>query len=201
MGADACAQLLGLHRLGHVIDAAYTKAAYDMFALRQRSHEDDGQMLVASVLLDPHACFEAVHVGHHRVEQHHVGCHAREAFERILAGQRDDHHVAARLQRVGKKGEVLRRVVDDQDHGPFAQPRGRVAGDRGGRDRGVRVTRSRRARVGQVHARVPLAENVPPTSATRRFDPAIRAGPRGQRRALRSRPVRSRLRDAHADVR
>ena len=114
MHADARQHLLDHDRLGDVVDAAGFQPAHDVLGLGEPGHEDDRHVGKARVALEPPAGLEAVHAGHHGVEQDDVGRDLVDDAHRGRAVERHHHGHAGAVERVGEQPQRLRRVVDDE---------------------------------------------------------------------------------------
>jgi hypothetical protein len=68
--------------LGHVVHAAGLEGGHHVLGLGQAGHEDDRDVRGGRVGLQPARHLEAVHAGHHGVEQHDVGVGLRGALQR-----------------------------------------------------------------------------------------------------------------------
>jgi hypothetical protein len=115
VGRDARHHFLDAQRLGHVVDGAAGEPGELVDELVERGHEDDGNGLGGRERLQAPAGLEAVHAGHHYVEQDQVGQHEARALDALLAILRDHDPEAALREVFGERPDVLRRVVDDED--------------------------------------------------------------------------------------
>ena len=79
---------------------------------RDHDHRDSARRGVG---LHPAACFEAVHSGHHRVEEDEVDVACRDRLEGLLAVADDDGIAVERLQHGLQDLRVHRLVVNDED--------------------------------------------------------------------------------------
>ena len=70
---DPAEQRNVVDRFGQEIIGAGFEPAHPIVRLVQGGHHHDGDMLGLAVGLDAAADFDAVHAGHHHVEQHDVG--------------------------------------------------------------------------------------------------------------------------------
>ena len=74
-----------------------------------------GMWWVAGLALEPPAHLEAVHVGHHHVEQDDVAFGALADRERLLAAHRGDDVEIFRRQPRFQQLDVRRHIVDDEN--------------------------------------------------------------------------------------
>jgi hypothetical protein len=75
-----------------------------------QEHRDVPQLGIALQML---AGFDAVHPGHHDVQENHVGVFAGRQFQGLYAAIGGHHAVALALQDVAQQGNHVRRIVDD----------------------------------------------------------------------------------------
>ena len=102
-------------RLGDVIDRAQFESAFLVLGGVHRGDEDDRDLARGRVLAQVLQDLVAVHLGHHHVEQDQVGTrvgHRRTQGPGAGIGGAD---AILRLQQFTENGQVLRRVIDDQD--------------------------------------------------------------------------------------
>ena len=81
----------------------------------QGGDHDHGDHARRRVGLQPSACFEAVHSGHHGVEEDQVDVAGRERLQGLLAVAGDDRFAVERLEHGLEDLRVHRFVVDDED--------------------------------------------------------------------------------------
>lgn len=113
---DLGAQQPRVERLGQVVDRARRVAAVGVLpGLARRGEEDDRDVPGARSALDVLRGLEAVHLGHHDVEQDQREVVAQQLAQRVPArGDRHDLH-RQRVEHRGERDQVLRTVVDGQD--------------------------------------------------------------------------------------
>ena len=63
----------GFDGFGDVIDPPRLQRGHQVFGLGEAGHEDDGDVGCCGGGLEAEGHLEAIHAGHHRVEQHDVG--------------------------------------------------------------------------------------------------------------------------------
>ena len=110
---DARHQLLEAERLGHVVVAAGGEAAQLVLGGVARGQEDDRH--VAALGAEPLGDLEALHVGQHHVEDHHLRPEALDGGQRLLARGRGRRLEALVAQGHGDHVDDVGLVVDDQD--------------------------------------------------------------------------------------
>jgi hypothetical protein len=131
-GHRAHAQLIGHHleprqrahardqrqfrdRLGKKIVGAGFEPAHLVGRLIERGDHDHRNVVGGRIALEPPAHFEAVHVGHHDVEQDEIAFGALADQERVLAAHRRDHVEILRRQPRFQELDVRGHIVDDQN--------------------------------------------------------------------------------------
>ncbi len=115
MDTDAGAQFIDVDWLAEIIDAAGFQRVHDMLGLGQAGHEDDRHLCHRGIRLQPTAGLEAVHGGHHRVEQDDIGRDALDDTKCGRARRGDQHREAGLFECVGQEAECFGRVVDEQN--------------------------------------------------------------------------------------
>ena len=116
MGIDTRQQLRGAERLGDVVDRALAQPADGHLAVVGRSKKDDGDVLSRRVLLQTATSFDAVHFGHHDVQQDQIGFAGLHPLQgrRATGGQ---HHLVMLVgQKLAQQLEVFFQIVHDQHH-------------------------------------------------------------------------------------
>ncbi len=104
-----------VHRFGEKIVGARLQPGDAIGGLVQRRHHHHRNMGDPGIGLDAAADLEAVHAGHHHVQQHNVGNalrHAGQAFQPVEGG--DDIEIFRRQLRF-QKLDVGHDVIDDED--------------------------------------------------------------------------------------
>jgi hypothetical protein len=105
----------GVVRLRDVVGGAEREALLLALGRVHRRHEHHGDVARARVLAQAREHLVPVHPGHHHVEEHEIRARVGLGHaERALARARGAHAVEG-LQELAEDGEVVRRVVDDQD--------------------------------------------------------------------------------------
>ena len=104
-------------RLGQEIVGAGFEPAHPVGRLVERGDHDHRNMVGRRVGLQPPADFEAVHVGHHHVEQDEIAFGALADRQRLLAAhRRDDVEIFGRQPRF-QQLDVGGNIVDDENAG------------------------------------------------------------------------------------
>src|SRR5262249_41168455 len=95
--------------------AAYAEAFDECGDVIARGDEDDGDVRGERIGFEAAASFEAVHFGHHDVEEDHFWLQARGDGERGGARGDGGDGVAVGFEEIGEDGEVCGGVVDGED--------------------------------------------------------------------------------------
>ena len=122
--ADAREEFAEVAGLGDVVDAARLVAAVDLVGRGLGHHEDHGDVDEARDVLQAFAQREAVHLTHVGRDEEEVGHQGLDDREGAGAAGGGDHLVALRTQRGGVDAQIQIGVVDDDDPGGLATPRG-----------------------------------------------------------------------------
>ena len=91
-------QFVRAERLGDIVDGAELEAAHDVRRLGLGRQEDDRNFTPRGRSLDALACFKAVHLRHHDVEEDQIGPNALQRLERLPAVDGDADLVSLRLE-------------------------------------------------------------------------------------------------------
>src|SRR5437667_93135 len=203
---DAGEQLAHTERLGDEVGGAQAKRLDRRFLGRHRRDHQDRKVAEPLVGLHLGQELEAVHLGHHDVEQQQVGAFLLELPHEPLATGRDDDLVAVLLEDPHERADQRLVVVGDEDLGRGTV--GHLLSPREARDR--RCRRSRRApwaapagrhrtgaprswprRTARPRYGTAARENVPPRAVRHlRRGPLPRDGRAGGRGARRGCPRR-----------
>jgi hypothetical protein len=115
LGAHAGADFFHAQRLGNVIGGADVETGHDVLGLAARAHEDHRNARRGRVGFHAAAGFQSVHAGQDDVEQHQVGLDALGDLERALTRSGDEGLVTLAQHHRAQQGEIVRRVVDDEN--------------------------------------------------------------------------------------
>ncbi len=115
VGAYPCKHDVGIERLGDVIHRAEGEAVRLALHRVHRGDEDDRDVARRRVGLEGLQHLVAVHVRHHDVEQDHVGQRADGDRMQCALSRDGGADTIVRAQRLAEDGEVLGRVIDDED--------------------------------------------------------------------------------------
>src|SRR5882762_22138 len=115
MRLDARQQLAYAERLGDEIGGAEAERAHRGFFRRHRRHHEDGEVLVAIVLLQAFEQLQAVDLGHHDVEQQERGLDLLQFCKQPLASRTDGYLVPVLLEDPGQRPDQRFIVVCDQN--------------------------------------------------------------------------------------
>ncbi len=107
-------QLDVVDRLGQEVVGAGLEPAHAVGGLVERGHHQHRDMAGLAVDLEPRTDLEAVHLGHHHVEQDDVDLALGADRQRFLAGSsRDDVEILSRKPRL-EQADIRWNIVDDQ---------------------------------------------------------------------------------------
>lgn len=101
--------------LRDVVDGAGLEGAEFLLGLVERGHEEHRHVAGMRVSLETLAGGDAVHAGHHKIEEHDVGRGVFEERERAAAALGDEDFVAGFGERIEQERKVGGGVVDDED--------------------------------------------------------------------------------------
>ena len=116
-GADARLQEHRVERLGQVVVGAELDAAHHAVDVVERRDHDHRNVAQPGIVLEAAQHREAVHLGHHDVEQDQVDRFAGQPVEGVPAMDRGHRLVLEQLQLLRQHVAIERLVVDDQDAG------------------------------------------------------------------------------------
>ena len=114
-----------MNRLGYVVGATGLETGDDVLGLGEAGHEDDGDVACTEVGLEAARDFEAVHAGHHGIEQDHIRQGLRCTLQGRFAVGGDEHGVAGFVERIVEDGQVLRHIIHDEHEIGFEAIEGR----------------------------------------------------------------------------
>ena len=118
---DAQGEFLQIDRFAQEIAGPGRDAHHALHPLGERGDNQDRDVGRAGVFLKPPADFEAVHAGHHHVQQDDVGRPLFDFLQGLLAVLGFDNFIAVRLQRIAQQCAVCFIVVHDQHETAAAQ--------------------------------------------------------------------------------
>ena len=134
-GPDARDQLPGRKRLGHVVVGAQREPQDLVAFLDPARHHDHGDRGELRVLLEPAAHFPSVELGHHDIEEDHVGAGVAGETERVGAVAGDHDVVALFGQLISHQLRNVLLVLEQEDptRAPWRRRRFAAAAARGHR--------------------------------------------------------------------
>ena len=121
---DAQGKFLQIYRFIQEIAGAGGNAHHPLLALGERGDHQDRDKGRAGVFFQPPADFEAVHAGHHHVQQDDVGRPLFDFLQGLFAVLGFDNFIAVRFQRITQQRAVCFVVVHDQHESATAQGAG-----------------------------------------------------------------------------
>ena len=125
MGLHPLEEFGGLERLGDIVNCPQLEPLDQVIGLYLGGEKNDRNLPSLGMFLEPPAGFEAVHFGHHDIEQDQVWYHLGDLLERLHAVLGDVELVPLLAQDGAQHLDILQGIVDDQDvwfsvfyHGP-----------------------------------------------------------------------------------
>ena len=115
MGGYAGVHLGLLDRFGDVIHRAGVEPPRQILHVRLGRDEDDGNVRDRFIFFEAAAGLEAVHLGHHDVQQHQVRMDGRSDAEGLGPAGGEKDLMAERCQHLAQQVEIGGLVVDQQE--------------------------------------------------------------------------------------